>query len=76
MGIKESLESTLLAIVASALLIIVTIIYFGITLWVVKIGSNMFFGPGLETNYAVLAAALLSASGVLGGALKENVIIA
>ncbi|MDO9517919.1 MAG: hypothetical protein Q7J10_07725 [Methanosarcinaceae archaeon] len=76
MGLKESLESTLFAIIASALLIIVTIVYFGITLWVVKVGSEMFFGPGLETNYAVLAAALLSASGVLGGALKENVIIA
>ena len=71
MGVKESLESTLLVIVASLLLIIVTIIYFGITLWVVKIGSNLFFGTGLTANFAVLAAAILSASGVLGGAFKE-----
>lgn len=71
MGVKESLESTLLVIVASLLLIIVTIIYFGITLWVVKVGSNLFFGPGLDANFAVLAASILSASGVLGGAFKD-----
>ncbi|MBW6518601.1 MAG: hypothetical protein K0A89_08890 [ANME-2 cluster archaeon] len=71
MGIRDSLESTLLVIFASVLLIIVTIIYFGITLMVVKIGSDLFFGPGLDANFAVLAAAILSASGVLGGAFKD-----
>jgi len=38
---------------------------------VVKIGSDLFFGPGLDANFAVLAAAILSASGVLGGAFKD-----
>jgi len=71
MGVKEMMESTLLVIFASVMLLIVVIIYFGITLWIVKIGSILFFGPGLDTNFAVLAAALLSATGILGGAFRE-----
>lgn len=68
-SIKEGLKTLLVSVIASVFLIILGIIYFGITLWVIKIASEYFFGPGLDANFAVLSAAILAVGGILAGAL-------
>ncbi len=70
MAVKENLEGLLVTVVASVLLIVLGIIYFGITLWVIKTASNSFFGPGLDANWAVLSAAILSAAGILAPSIN------
>lgn len=72
MRIGETLETLVVTFVASVLLIVLGIIYFGVTLWVVKAASRAFFGPGLEANWAVLSAALMSVGAILAGALEKK----
>ncbi|NIQ07942.1 MAG: hypothetical protein GWO20_20165 [Candidatus Korarchaeota archaeon] len=76
MSIKDvltsSVETLVVTFVATVLLIILGIIYFGITLYIVKVASNLFFGKGLEANWAVLSAALLTFGALLAGALGHE----
>lgn len=70
--LKEGMASIILTVVASIFLIIVGIIYFGFTLLIIKTASNVFFGPGLQANWAVLAAALLAFGAILAGAIEKG----
>jgi len=57
-------------IVASALLIILGLVYFMINLWIVKVGSGLLgFAP--TSDWAILAAALLTVGGVVGSTIKK-----
>jgi len=47
-------------------------VYFGITLWIMQAASEIFFGAGLEANWAVLSAAILSTGAILAGALEKK----
>jgi len=73
MGIvKEGLKAILVTFIASVLLIILGMIYFGITLWIIKSASNLFFGEGLEADWAVFAAAIMSTGAIVAGALEKK----
>jgi len=60
------------ALIASLVSILMGIIYFGITLWIIKIASEYFFGGAVEANWAVLAAAIVATGAVLAGALERK----
>jgi uncharacterized protein (DUF697 family) len=60
------------ALVSSLVSILLGILYFGVTLWVIKTASDFFFGSGIEANWAVLAAALLSTGAILAGAIERK----
>jgi hypothetical protein len=66
-AIKDGFEAIAVAAVASVVFILMGFIYFGVTLWVIKTASDFFFGFGLDANWAVLSAAILSAAGILVG---------
>jgi len=70
--ILEGLKAIFVTAIASVLLILLAIIYFGLTLWIIKGASNLFFGPGLEANWAVFSAALLATGSILAGALEKK----
>ena len=70
--ITEGLRALVVTFVASILLIILGLIYFGITLWIIKAASEVFFGTGLEANWAVLSAALMAVGAILAGALEKK----
>jgi hypothetical protein len=70
--LKEGLEALLISAIASGVLVLLGIFYFGIILWVIKTASLTFFGAGLEANSAVLAAALLSTGAIIAGALEKK----
>jgi uncharacterized protein (DUF697 family) len=60
------------ALVSSLVSILLGILYFGVTLWVIKTASDFFFGSGIEANWAVLAAAMLSTGAILAGAIERK----
>ncbi len=62
--------AVMLIIGASLLLTLLGLVYFMISLWIVKIGGNFVFGATPEVGYAVIAAAILSASSLIGSAFK------
>jgi purine-cytosine permease-like protein len=70
--IKESFKAIFVSIVSSILLILVGIAFFGVTLWVIRIASTIFFGTGLDANWGVMAAAILSASAIIAGAIENK----
>ena len=72
MGFGDILEALVVTLVTSVLLILLGIVYFGVTLWIVKSASNYFFGPGLDANWAVLSAALMSVGAILAGAIEKK----
>lgn len=72
MRIIDSMGTLVVTIVASLFLIIASIVYFGVTLWVVKTASTVFFGTGLEANWAVFSAALMSVGAIVAGALEKK----
>jgi len=71
-GFGDILEALVVTLVTSVLLILLGIVYFGVTLWIVKSASNYFFGPGLDANWAVLSAALMSVGAILAGAIEKK----
>ena len=72
MFLRTGLQALLVTMIASVILIALSIIYFGVTLWVVRIASDLVFGPGLDVNWAVLSAALLAFGGVLASAIERK----
>lgn len=68
----DGLKAIFITVFVSVILIILGLVYFGITLWIIKGASNIFFGEGLEANWAVLSAALLSTGAVVAGALEKK----
>ncbi len=57
-------------LVASAILIVMGLIYFVIALWIVKFGSGL-LGYSLDGNWAVLSASLISLGSMIGAAIKK-----
>ncbi len=72
MGLVKNIESLAATIVASIILIVLSVIYFGLTLWIIKAATTTFFGAGLEANWAVLSAALMAVGAVVAGALDKS----
>ncbi len=71
MKLFGTMESIGYTIVASALLIILGLVYFMINLWIVKVGSNLLgYNPGAD--WAVLSAALLTIGGVVGTTFRKK----
>lgn len=60
-----------LTLTASLLLIVLGLIYFIVTLWIVKIGADLILGKGmLDANWAVLSASLIAVGSMIGSSLK------
>ncbi len=70
--LKEGFQFIGVSLVAAVALIILGIVFFGVTLWIMKVASDFFFGPGLEANWAVLSAAIMSIGAVVAGALEKK----
>ncbi len=70
-AVTEFLEVFVLTLLAAIMLVILAVIFFGITLWVIGAGSEMVFGMAPSADFAVLSAAILSFGAILAGALNK-----
>ena len=70
--VKGIFKTTVFVIVASVVLIILGLIYFMIFLWIVKTGSSLLGLTGLDANWAVLAAAILTFASIVGSAIESR----
>ncbi len=71
MDIIKGLVTLPLTIVTSALLILLGIVYFVITLLVVKVSSDLVV-PGAEANWILLCAGLITAASMMGAAIQKD----
>lgn len=66
----KNLSNMVVTLVASALLIVMGLVYFIMTLWIVKIGAGV-LGYNPDANFAVLAAALIAVGTIIGSAIQK-----
>jgi uncharacterized membrane protein len=66
--IGGAIKSILYTLISLVVLIIVALIFFIIIAFVVKWTGSLVFGSDLEVNSALIAAAILSAGVLIGGA--------
>ena len=63
-------ESLIVTVIASLILIAMGIVYFIITLWIVKFSSGL-LGYSPDGNWAVLSAAVIVTGIMIGSAIKN-----
>ena len=68
---SRPLEDVLVTVIASLFLIILGIIYFIVTLWVVKFSSTL-LGYAPDSNGAVLSASIIVVGIIIGSAIKNK----
>ena len=76
-GFGFGLKAMFITVIASFFLIIIGLLYFMFTLWIVKIGSqfiltDMYNSGAINGSYMVLAAALISAGSMIASALQRQ----
>ena len=64
-------ESLVVTVIASLILIAMGLIYFILTLWVIKFGSGL-MGYSIDGNWAVLSTAVVVAGILIGSAIKNS----
>ena len=64
-------ESLVVTVIASLILIAMGLIYFILTLWVIKFGSGL-MGYNIDGNWAVLSTAVVVAGILVGSAIKNS----
>lgn len=69
---KEGIfESLIVTVIASLILIAMGLVYFILTLWVIKFGSGL-MGYSIDGNWAVLSTAVVVAGIMVGSAIKNS----
>ena len=72
MAKKESFWAALgVTLIASVMLILLGIVYFMLTIWIIKIGASWAGYKSLEGNMIVLTAGIVTAAALIGSALKK-----
>ena len=64
------LESLVVTVISSLLLIAIGMIYFIVTLWIVKFSSSL-MGYSPEANWVILSSAIIVAGIMIGSAIKN-----
>jgi hypothetical protein len=67
---RSGFRGLLMNALASIILIIVGLIYFIATLWIVKFGSNL-LNLAPDHNFLLLGAAIIAAGSMLGSAMQK-----
>lgn len=72
LGIKSKLDVLAVTLVATVMMVILGLVYFFLTLLIVKVASDVLFDDSLTANMGALAAALVTASVIIAGALEKK----
>lgn len=64
-------KNLLLLLISSVLLILVGIIYFMLTVWIIKVGASWAGYAAIEGSTVVLTAGIVTAAAMVGSALQK-----
>jgi len=68
---KEGIvENLIVTVIASLLLVVMGIVYFIVTLWIVSFSSNL-MGLTVDGNWVVISAAIIVVGIMVGSAIKN-----
>ncbi|OIO64770.1 hypothetical protein AUJ68_05355 [Candidatus Woesearchaeota archaeon CG1_02_57_44] len=71
MGIVGGIAGLTVTAIASAMLIVLGLIYFMVTLWIIKVSSAWVGLSGVESGTFVLTAGIVSAASMIGSAIQQ-----
>ena len=73
MGMREKLNVLVVTLVATIMLVVLSLIYFILTLFVIKAAADVVFTDSLSASTGVLAAALVTLGVIIAGALEKKI---
>ena len=71
MAIARGFAGLVVTVVASAVLLLLGILYYMVTIWVIKMGAAWAGYPNLEGNMVVLTAGIVTAASMIGSAIQR-----
>ena len=72
MGMRQKLDVLVVTLVATIMMVILGLIYFALTLLVIKVAANVLFTDDLSASMGALAAALVTGAVIIAGALEKK----
>ncbi|MCX6658404.1 MAG: hypothetical protein NTY62_06950 [Euryarchaeota archaeon] len=72
MGMRQKLDVLVVTLIATIMMVILGLIYFALTLLVVKVAANVLFTDDLSASMGALAAALVTGAVIIAGALEKK----
>ena len=72
MGMRQKLDVLVVTLIATVMMVILGLIYFILTLLVIKGAANIMFTDDLSANWGTLAAALVTGTVIIAGALEKK----
>lgn len=72
MGMRQKLDVLVVTLIATIMMVILGLIYFILTLVVIKGAANVMFTDDLSANWGALAAALVTMAVIIAGALEKK----
>jgi len=71
MGFLKGMGNLSVTIVASLVLILLGVIYFMLTIWIIKIGAQWAGFKAIEGSTVVLTAGIVTAAALIGSAIQQ-----
>ncbi len=71
MGALNDMGNFLVTIVASVLLILLGVIYFMLTTWMIKAGAMWAGYPSIDGGTVVMTAGIITAAAIIGSAIQQ-----
>jgi len=72
MGMRQKLDVLVVTLIATIMMVILGLIYFILTLVVIKGAANVMFTDDLSADMGALAAALVTMAVIIAGALEKK----
>jgi hypothetical protein len=72
MGMRQKLDVLVVTLIATIMMVILGLIYFALTLLVIKVAANVLFTDDLSSSMGALAAALVTGAVIIAGALEKK----
>jgi succinate dehydrogenase hydrophobic anchor subunit len=69
---NEAIKAIGMMIISAIVLIVLSIIWFMILLFVVNVAADVVFSESLDPNWGVIAAALITLGSILGGSMGKT----
>lgn len=71
MSLMRDFTNLFLMMGASLILVILGLLYFMLTLWIVKLGSKLVGFEALDGNWLVLAASIIATGSIMASSLRR-----
>jgi len=71
LGILNEMRNLFLTVVASIVLILLGIVYFMLTIWIIKVGASWAGFNDVAGNTVVLTTGIITAAAMIGSAIQQ-----